>query len=418
MLTECSFCRATAKIPEDELGAKVRCSECGKVYVARTQESRVAKGLVNPLRLSIGGGAVVVIALFAWAYNRNASKPQPRPPAVVKQPEVGVDSVGWDSEIVRVVRGIYAASLALNEDALTHALDGARIAKRMAESKQEAALDFAALDAVGKQTFLQNVAREMMRGTGENSAHLWKPVDGSVTRFGPLDVTVRVTTDRRLEPGSTAIAESRTYDWQLARADEKSKWKAWSWERYRSPDEIRALKAANSHELTKVTLEDGTSLFQAELRHVDDYPDTTPEVHAQVEKALGIMLDFKLPPKESNLARDELVAIGRPAIPQLLSKFCDIKLAGSDDDPALLQVNVVHDTLKRITGYDSGFTALPGQSAERRTLALKAYFAWWERKGKNFTAPTAGKDLEVEPIVPTQRADHEVEKDKAENGGG
>jgi hypothetical protein len=85
------------------------------------------------------------------------------------------------------------------------------------------------------------------------------------------------------------------------------------------------------------------------------------------------------------------------------------------DDPSLTQVNMVYDTLKQITGYAPGFSPLPGQSEERRTMALKAYFAWWERNGKKFTAPKEQKDLLEDLIVPTEREKREIEK--AKSGG-
>ncbi|MEO6711016.1 MAG: hypothetical protein ABI054_12090, partial [Planctomycetota bacterium] len=296
MLIECSFCHATAKIPEDKEGAKVRCSECSKVYVAREKGTKVKRGGANGLQIGIGIGAVVVIAVFALMYNNHQSKPPPKPPPVVaKEPEVLVDTSGWDSELVKLVRSVYDAALGANEGMLVKTLDGERIANRLNQADPaKPAIDFAAMDAVQKEAFLQGFANDMIRGTDENAAFKWKPVDGKVLNYDHLDVIVRVTTDQRIEQGSGAIADSRTYDWMLHRTDDRSKWKAWSWERYISADEARALKALNKKKVTQVSLPDGTKLFQAEIRHIDDYPDTTPEVHAQIEQAIATMLDFKL----------------------------------------------------------------------------------------------------------------------------
>jgi hypothetical protein len=423
MLIECSFCHATAKLPDDKEGSKVRCSACGKVYVAHEKGTRVkgGRGGVNPATLGIGIGAVVVIAIFAFlANNHESPKPPPPPPVVVKEPAPTVDPNGWDGEYVRVVRGVYDMALAYNEGALVNLLDGGRIAKRLNEANAAdpaKQIDFDALGAPEKQAFLEGIAQELMKGTDENAPHFWKPVDGRVRDFDLLDVVVRVTADKRLEQGSTEIADSRTFDWHLSRPNDRSKWKVWSWERFVTEEEKRL--ARKKTKSTMVALPTGERLYQAEMRHLDPYPDTPPEQIAQIEKAIATMLDFTLKPKENNVARDELVAIGRPAIPHLLNKFFEIKIVDTEDDPSLIHVNMVYETLRRITSYDPGFTAMPGQTEERRTMALKAYFAWWERKGKNFTGPPPpGKDLLEDLVTPTERDKREIEKAKAQSGGG
>jgi len=38
MLTQCPSCRARARLGRDHDGAKVRCAECGRVFVARAAE--------------------------------------------------------------------------------------------------------------------------------------------------------------------------------------------------------------------------------------------------------------------------------------------------------------------------------------------------------------------------------------------
>jgi FeS assembly protein IscX len=87
MLIECPFCKATAKLPEDKEGAKVRCSECSKVYVAREKGSKVKKSSVNGTSLGIAGGAVILIGIFAFFANQHDSKPAPTPkPPPVKEP--------------------------------------------------------------------------------------------------------------------------------------------------------------------------------------------------------------------------------------------------------------------------------------------------------------------------------------------
>ena len=423
MLIECPFCKATAKLPEEKEGAKVRCSGCGKVYVAREKGSKAKPGGVNGVTIGIGAGAVILIALFAFFTNQHKRKPPPPPPPKLAQaPEIVVDHVGWDSELVKLVRGLYDAAASYNEGFLVSSLDGAKIAAQASAAapapgaSAPAPIDYAGLSPAEKQNYVLAIAQEFMRGSGDDSPHFWKPVDGFVLEPDLVNAVVRVTVDKRPVDGAVGIAETRTYDWSLSRPDQNAKWKVFAWKRFVSDSE-RRVQAAKKVKPVKVTLEDGTSLYQSELRHLEHLADTPPEVRARIDELIVTLLDFNLRPKENNLAQDELVAIGKPAIPMLLNKFYEIKIVEAEDDPSLTKINVVNGTLRRITGYDSGFTPLPGQNEQRRTMALKAWFAWWERLGQKFVAPKDQKDLLDDLIVPTERDKRELEKAKAKSGG-
>src|SRR5687768_16673736 len=110
MLIECSFCHATAKLPDDKEGAKVRCPACSKVYVAHEKGVKRGRGGPNTLVLSMVGAAVLAaIVIGVMTNNRKPPMPQPAPPVAVKPPDPVIDTIGWDSEVVRTVRGLYDA---------------------------------------------------------------------------------------------------------------------------------------------------------------------------------------------------------------------------------------------------------------------------------------------------------------------
>lgn len=70
MLTLCPNCHARAKLPDDHAGAKARCAECGRVFVARANgvapRARAAR-----LALVLGGllGTLALLALIASLRN-------------------------------------------------------------------------------------------------------------------------------------------------------------------------------------------------------------------------------------------------------------------------------------------------------------------------------------------------------------
>ena len=65
MLTQCPNCHARVTLPDDHAGERVRCSECGRVFVARAEE--LGRSPRRAARLLLGGlaGALVVLVLIA-----------------------------------------------------------------------------------------------------------------------------------------------------------------------------------------------------------------------------------------------------------------------------------------------------------------------------------------------------------------
>ena len=101
--------------------------------------------------------------------------------------------------------------------------------------------------------------------------------------------------------------------------------------------------------------------------------------------------------REATAARNELVEIGRPAIPPLLTKLYEIPLETEEQS---IQVNQVVVALREITGQEHGYRpreflgAATGTTRERRESAIKQWFAWWWRNQKKFTSFEAEDALE------------------------
>ncbi|HVS19476.1 MAG TPA: hypothetical protein VMT18_12800, partial [Planctomycetota bacterium] len=244
------------------------------------------------------------------------------------------------------------------------------------------------LDTLERSEFLDTAARGWLEGEGDTVALLWKPYDGRVVAEGDDDAVVHVNVAGRT---AELQAESRVIEWKLVRRG--GDWKVWSWERYVSPEELAARRSSRTREITKVELEDGTRLYQAEPRRLEHLEDTPPELAARIDAAVGRMLDFSLKPRENNAAEAELVAIGKPALPVLLTAMYENKIL---DDTSLSKVIKVHHTMRDITGYDPGFpvNALGPDSETKREVAVRAWFAWWLRKGQErFEEREEGVDL-------------------------
>lgn len=91
MLIECPACHTRAKLPDTQAGAKVRCGECGRAYVAHAPyatgrpgaRSRATTGLI--LALSVGTVALISLGIVA---SRGEPEPSAREPlAATEEPE-------------------------------------------------------------------------------------------------------------------------------------------------------------------------------------------------------------------------------------------------------------------------------------------------------------------------------------------
>lgn len=413
MLIECPFCHAKANLPESKEGAKVRCPDCGKVYVARERGRRGGSRGPSPLHLGLAAGVVIVLLVVIFAVNRSGSEEAPAPvqAAGPAEPAPEVDLTGWDSAPVQAARGVYAAAASYNEGRLRSLLHGPRLLERLREQGVEGLPDgaWSALASADREALLVSVSEGLLRGEGDTVAALWKPYDGSVVSETDDLAVVHVLVAGR--EGELA-AQSRTIEWQLAR--EGGAWKAWAWERYIPPEERLADGARRNREITRVELDDGTRLFQADPRPLPHLDDTPPEVRARVDDAVQRMLDFSLRPPQNNAAASELVEIGKPSIPILLTAMYETEIV---DDTTLSKVAKIHHTLRDITGYDPGFpvNALGPDSEQKREMAVKAWFAWWLRKGeRRFEERQVGPDLLDELIEPTEKDLREMRR----SGGG
>jgi hypothetical protein len=414
MLIECPFCHAKANLPDSKEGAKVRCPECGKVYVARDRSRRGGSRGPNPLHLGLAAGVVLVLLVVIFAVNRSGA--DEGAPAAAQatgpvEPPPEVDLTGWDSAPVQAARAVYAAAASYNEGRLRSLLHGPRLLERLradgAEDLPEGG--WSTLAAADREALLVRTAEGLLEGEGDTVAALWKPYDGSVVSETDDTAVVHVLVAGR--EGELA-AQSRTIEWKLAR--EGTAWKAWAWERYIPPEERLADGARRNREITRVELDDGTRLFQADPRPLPHLDDTPGEVRERIDDAARRLIDFSLRPRENNAAASELVEIGKPSIPILLTAMYETKIT---DDTTLAKVTKIHHTLRDITGYDPGFpvNALGPDSEQKREMAVKAWFAWWLRKGeKRFEERQLGPDLLDELIEPTEKDLREMRR----SGGG
>ena len=369
----CPSCRAEAQVPSSKEGARVRCGACGRVYTA---EPRRAPGKRRRRRgglsLAIFGGAAALGLVLFFAVRRQEPAVLSGPTQVAPEPTATapVDLTGWASPPVLAGRALFEAA---------------------------AAGDAARLEAL-RAPDAPALAPEQ---GGERLAD-WKPFDGEVLSEGDAEAAVR------LSAGGTSpetASETRLFEVQLVR--DGGAWKVAGWKRWLSLDEQKraaeleraaAARAARSSEPVIETrkMTDGTVVYEFEPRPVP-FPESTPqELRERITASAARLTDFSLRPTENTAAKQELVAIGAPALPALLTALYELPLVTDVD---AMRVNLVNQCLEEITGTSMGFSPQiqngsgVGTTEDLRRSSIRRWFAWWEREGATFEGPPAAVDL-------------------------
>ena len=417
MRIQCTSCKATAKLSDDKEGAKVRCPSCGHVYVARAAGSRgSARSKSNDSRLMIFGG-VGLLGVFLIMMVTSGDDPAQTSkidtlPDLVEEVEI-VDLTGWDSPLVKAARSIHRTTFQRDKVKLQRLLAMDRVYARMESTEEREVIpgDWEVLPNDKQILFEEELLTGMLVYEPSNLVASWKPFDGKILLEEDSIATVRIT----LEPRDTELGvQTRNIDWQFTKVNDT--WKAWSWERWISPAEKRGELVARVSSTKKVTLADGSKVLEAEPGPLDWVVGTPAEQRAQIEKLIAVACAPDTKGPDLFHARAELIAICKPAVPALLTKFYELDLAGFDTYENQTAAMQLHKVLTEITGYVTTFKAHEalGATDERRSSGVKQWFSWYHRKFKRFQCETepepaaeGEEELLFEPKTEQERRDYE-----------
>ncbi len=436
MNIQCPSCRTVARIPASKEGAKVRCPSCEHLYVARPPGAR-ATGGVNP---SIAIAGVAIVAIVALLFFLNRSKPTvqevgakaPVEEEVAPPPSEPLDDGSWDSPPVQAVADAFLKVADYDEEGLARRLDGRAVYAWLAaggppipEGAPDAdqsrvpvveAVDWDALESYEQEEAVARLAKELVHHAGDYSLSAWRPYDGRVHERDDGGALVHVDVTSTLPDRG---AEKRTLAVRVVQHGKQ--WKLASWERIYTLAELSMMKRKAARKYEKVELTDGSRVYEAEPEPLPHLDDTPQELRARIDELCARLIDLKLKPKENSQAKQELVAIGKPALPALLTKMYETPI---EDEEDAIKLNLVNQALEEITGFYTGYKpqimegSATGTSEERRDSAIKQWFAWWHRKGKRFDPDAEFHDALEDVITPNARDLRQMEKDGVTPPGG
>jgi predicted Zn finger-like uncharacterized protein len=416
MNIQCPACHATAQLPESKEGAKVRCGTCQHIYVARDRTGRGKRPASSPTPWIIGGAGALGLLLVLFIANRGGDPVQPlveEPVVQAKERKAPIDLSGWDSEPVVAVREIHDLVYNRSDVKLLRLFAFDRLHDAPDADGVAPEVPWSELGNDGQAEFRRVRVESLLASEDDNDllVSAWKPFDGEVVDSTDEGlVTVRLQVQPR-DP--EAGVEARTIEWLLI--DEDDRWRPFSWSRWISPAEQKAKRIARSKITQKKTLSDGSIVIEAALQPLEHLEDTPPELRDRIDTLYATMIDLSISPKDADRARAEIIAIGRAALPKLLTGFYEIPLSNEDE---AIQVNIIVQALRDITGQYFGYKPQvsegsgTGTSAERRDSALKQWFGWWHRKGERFTELEDAPDLYEESVIPNAQEKKMLERFK------
>lgn len=414
MLIKCPRCSTTAKIGEAQEGAKVRCGSCERIFVARPLGARGQRAKSGVPPAAIIGAAVVLVAIVLLLVLKDA-KPKPTQASAPQQEQVGpteteliqLDPYSYDGEVTQFCVTLHRLSLESDRGLLGSLLAGDQL---LAAEKEGVTADdrpFSSLSKANQKLHIERWVEDLT--TGESSAYikLWKPYDSEVVQLGNGTAEVQLSVSSR----ETGNASQHTVIWRLVQV--QGAWKLAGWEERKPVSGQRDQSyAVSSAGVSKVQLEDGSVVVEREAEALEHLTDSSPELRERIDRLYATMVDLDLT-RESNAARDELIEIGKPAIPTLLTGLFETRLDSQDES---IKANIIVVALRNITGKNFGYQpmALAGQkdSEEYRLSAVRQWFAWWYRFGPKFSVKREGKDALEDYIEPPEPAPRFPERDQ------
>lgn len=408
MIIECPACKARAKLPESKEGAKVRCSECSRVYVARPAGSRAASGSgrsaarsggSNPAPFVIGGVvAVAGLGLFLMTKGKGQSE---GPPPVAQAAEAPVTKAavqrGWDAPVVQAAAKLHGLAESGNHVLLGASLAGEHLWKQVQQAKRDAGeeasdLLWSAIPGGDQQTFVNDIARDMISGEAAELVGNWKPFDGDIVTADNWEQDY----DQLVDPGEEIqvvrlhVAPrdldsglgNRWVEWVMVK--DRTRMLAVRWQRWISPEEVVKEKKARKGKPIKRELTDGSVVIESTIRAIPHDDDTPPELRDEIDSVVAELIGLESKPYP---LQQRLQEIGKPAIPALLTQLATIPLETEEN---AIQLNLVCQTLQDITEYRTTFqvSELMGATKERQESGLMQWFGWYDRKYRRFSVPT------------------------------
>lgn len=388
----CAACHAPMMVRTSLMGGEVECPTCGKVFVAGGAHGphgshgprhshgahEVKDSSTKVILASIGGG--VLLAIGAWFMLRDgddkendaaalAARAAAETPKETAPPKPAFTATQADLE--QRADAVAKAIETGDSLALSTLVSWPTMHDRHAPFDEPDKCTWALLTSDRQKSSRKRLSDSILGkgdgGGGDFFSHAQRAklvarVAGS--GFGNAEITHQDTQDEY-------VSQRRTVDF----VEEAGVWYVADVKTETLTDPRKAFKAAAAARVETV------EKCLAVMVRQEQRPGVAADVNERVDGLMKKLTDLSLT-TEQRVARKELVAIGKPAVPALLNAIVDrVELKTNNQR---IEVNLVVQALKEISGVDTYFLTDPdaGVGGPKYLDNLKLLRSWWDWWGK------------------------------------
>ncbi len=426
---ECPGCMTAYKVSAEMVGKRLPCKKCGRtIRVMRPTQHAQQKKAANQLPIILIGVGVIGIAIVAFILSRGDDDRKTGPNAsgsvasstqgstsLETKTNAGADSgteLGPDASVRAFLKAVENFDQPRVMESISHHRFSAQFepARAILGDQLYGTLDGPARTDYERQLFDLLLSDELRGATRLSAPKVKGPVD---LPGNDVEMTVSTEGPKKSAELRFVLVKSAGFGWKVAELHRSGSF-------FEEPEASIASTSGEeggaeggidegSGERGGVDQKSGRPSRNDHIAQVPPLADTPPELTEKIEANVAIVMDLSKT-SEAVDARNELLRIGKPAIPHLLSA---IARKGVDTPDAMMVVNQLVITLRDLTGKRFGFApqmglATSGESEEdTKTRALKKWFGWWRTYGDKFVPPEQPEEIRI-PKHRKRNADKKV----------
>jgi hypothetical protein len=377
----CPQCAAAYRIGEELLDTKIECTECHRVFFAKTTAGKKTKPPdYTKVYVGFGVGIVAIIGIFI-VMSSGGEKPKPKP--TVSAPKTPAFTLGTHPRAMQLVK--WAQSIGDNNQLVTSThSDLSALAAKLEVPDAESAAVIAALQTHDSTRYLRELQCESAALSSESDMTALqgsgivyvtpKPGDDNYLKNtrGELVVTFQMAGDQVKVTGFDVKMKPI---WNPAKPDPHRKGVIQVYKDINAPDEVEITDSAGTR---KVQESDPSA-----LPHWDK---ATPEQRAKVDQIVADILESASHDADARLFNRATMQIRtkedkQAAVPRVLNAMHDLYQDVNANNMKLSQLN---RALGQWTGYAVNYEVSEhstdaATAKKRRESCIRQWFAFWWR---------------------------------------
>ncbi|MEQ8763898.1 MAG: hypothetical protein RL885_08225 [Planctomycetota bacterium] len=410
---ECPGCMTTYKVSKEMVGKRLPCKKCGRtIRVMNPRQAAEQKKAANQMPIILAVIGVVAIAIVFFMISQSGDNPE----VAAETADSGGDrtsfetktdssAVGSENELdpQASVRAFLGAVDDFNQVKAMEFISQHRFSNQFAPAaeilgdRSYADLDGPARTDYEKRLFDALLSDELRGAVILSDLDVGRTVDRPGSE---VEITVKTGNAKKQAVMQFVLTRSAGLGWKVAELHRSGSYFDGSTGADLAGGGGDPTNDGDSGDLADAGSGGEESRGAAvpkrndQIERVPLLEDTSAETNARIKELVATLTDLDVTAGAS-AARNEILRIGKPAIPHLLNAIADRNLSSHED---ILVVNQVVITLRDLTGKSFGFAprmGLASSTGDSQDKALRGWFGWWRTYGKKFVPPEQPEDIRI-----------------------